>query len=176
MTRKEPSRRESARRTTATRFKLPRHILVAEDDSYTLDLNLRGLTEAGYKVAAAHDGQVAWETLQVFRYDLVVTDNCMPRMSGVELIEKMRAAHILHPVIMVTGAVPEAEFAAKPWLQPTAVLLKPYTIPELVAAVNKVLHATDAMHEEIEHRERSFRKRSAKSAPSMSVSPPSTGV
>jgi DNA-binding NarL/FixJ family response regulator len=85
-------------------------------------------------------------------------------MSGVELLERMRAAHLSAPVIMATSAVPEAEFAAKPWLQPTAILLKPYTIAQLVAAVNEVLHTTDALRDEIVRHERAAGKRSAKSA------------
>lgn len=175
MEKKEPSRRKRAQPIAAARFKLARHILVAEDDIYALELNLRALAKAGYKVAAANDGEAAWAALDVFHYDLVVTDNCMPKMSGIELLEKMRVAHLATPVIMATGALPEAEFAAKPWLEPAAILLKPYTSEGLVAVVEKVLHATDALREDIMRRARSTRKRSAKSSPALSASSLSIG-
>ncbi|MGZ4964370.1 MAG: response regulator transcription factor, partial [Limisphaerales bacterium] len=122
----ETIRCNAKRPTAVRRFQLPRHILVVEDDIYILHLNLKGLAKAGYKVAAAHNGEVAWAALQVFTYDLVVTDNCMPNMSGVELLQKMRDAHINPPIMMATGALPENEFAAKPWLRPIAILIKPY--------------------------------------------------
>ena len=52
------------------------------------------------------------------------------------------------PVIMVTGTLPDEEFARYPCLQPAVTLLKPYTFDELLNAVKAVLRATaDALEE-----------------------------
>jgi two-component system alkaline phosphatase synthesis response regulator PhoP len=92
-------------------------------------------------VDAAEDGAVAWDTLQLNGYDLMVTDNSMPRVSGVDLLKKLQTARMPMPVIMATGSVPEEEFAQNPGIQPAATLLKPYTIAELLETVKDVLHA-----------------------------------
>jgi CheY-like chemotaxis protein len=73
----------------------------------------------------------------------------MPRVSGLELLNKLRAARLSLPVIMATGTSPEAEFKRQPWLKPEAVLLKPYTIPELLSLVTEVLHADAYSREHI---------------------------
>lgn len=87
------------------------------------------LIRHGYHVDAAEDGAVAWDALQANRYDLMITDNAMPHLTGIELLKKLRAARMTLPVIMATGSLPEAEFVVQPWLQPSAMVIKPYTTP-----------------------------------------------
>jgi CheY-like chemotaxis protein len=127
----------------------PRHrILVVDDDDVSRRLNTEVLSQFGYEVDAAEDGAVAWDTLRFLSYDLLVTDNDMPNLSGVELLKKLSAAHMAVPVIMATGTLPEKEFAKCPWLQPVATLRKPYTLVQLVGAVQEVLRPTDGDHEQ----------------------------
>jgi len=72
----------------------------------------------------------------------VITDNNMPRLTGIELLKKLCAARMALPVIMATGTLPKEEFTRYPWLQPAATLLKPYTVEELLGTVKEVLRAT----------------------------------
>jgi len=125
----------------------PRRILVAEDDENIRRYNAEVLAHSGYHVDAAEDGAAAWDTLLRNRYDLLVTDNDMPKVSGVELLHKLHAAHIALPVIMATGKLPKEEFIRYPWLQPAALLLKPYSFNELLGTVRNVLRATGAARE-----------------------------
>jgi len=92
-------------------------------------------------VDAAEDGAAAWDTLQRARYDLLVTDNDMPKVSGVELLHKIHAARIALPVILATAMPPRDEFTQYPWLQPAALLIKPYSFHELLGTVRDVLRA-----------------------------------
>ncbi len=117
----------------------PDHILVVEDDIFFRRLNTQVLVRSGYEVDAAADGAAAWRELNTDIYDLLITDNSMPKLSGVELLRKMRAARMALPAIMATGAFPAKEFARYPWLQPAATLLKPYTGEEMLRVVKKVL-------------------------------------
>lgn len=121
---------------------LPR-ILVVEDDGVTRRFNSEVLLRCGYEVDGAEDGAVAWDILQFKSYDLLVTDNNMPNLSGVELLKKVHAAHLGLPVIMATGTLPKEQLARFPWLQPAATLLKPYTVEQLLGTVKKVLCAAD---------------------------------
>jgi DNA-binding response OmpR family regulator len=128
----------------------PTHrILVVEDDGDIRRLNAEVLAHSGYHVDAAEDGAAAWDTLQRNRYDLLVTDNDMPKVSGVELLHKLHAAHMALPVILATGQLPKEEFIQYPWLRPAALLLKPYSFHELLGTVRNVLRATETPCERV---------------------------
>ena len=124
-------------------------ILVVEDDSQVRRVNAEVLIYSGYHVDAVENGAAAWDALQLNNYDLVVTDNHMPRLTGVELIQKIQDARMDLPVIMATGALPEEEFARSPWLQPSIILLKPYSFDDLLASVKEVLRVTSDARNEI---------------------------
>ena len=114
-------------------------ILVADDDDHIREFNARVLGDSGYQVDTAEDGAMAWAALQCNRYDLLVTDNNMPHLSGVELLEKLFLARMGLAVILVSGNMPTEELKRHPWLQIEATLLKPYTIADLRVTVESVL-------------------------------------
>jgi CheY-like chemotaxis protein len=114
-------------------------ILVVDDSSSLRQLKVNLLVDSGYDVEEARDGADGWEALQTGHYNLVVTDNTMPRMTGVEMIEKLRSACMTVPVIMATGFMPIFLFARKPWLKPDAALTIPFTDDEFLAAVKRIL-------------------------------------
>jgi DNA-binding response OmpR family regulator len=118
-------------------------ILVVDDDSDTRQLSVDVLAGSGYNVEAVKDGAAGWDALQNTSYDLTITDNKMPRMTGIEMIEKLRSAHMTLPVIMATGHLPMDEFARKPWLKPDATLQRPFSNDDLLEVVKKVLRTDD---------------------------------
>jgi DNA-binding response OmpR family regulator len=121
---------------------LPRRILVADDEINIRELNTKSLSLCGYQVDAAEDGDAAWQALNANAYDLLITDHNMPKVTGLELVKKLRAAQMALPFILATGIPPTDEYAQSPWLIPDATLLKPYTIAELLGTVKNVLHAS----------------------------------
>ena len=134
---------EPASATIRDSSNLRQRILVVDDDKDTRQLSVDVLVGSGYDVEGVKDGAAGWEALQASNYNLVVTDNKMPRMTGIEMIAKLRSARMALPVIMATGILPKNEFTRYPWLQPTATLLKPYTAAELLGTVRNVLHGID---------------------------------
>lgn len=123
-------------------------ILVVEDDCVLRLMNTEVLISSGYQVDAADSGASAWSALQTNGYDLVVTDNNMPKVTGVELVAKIHAAGLNVPVIMATGSYPTDEFERSPELRPAFVLLKPYDLGELLDRVTDVLAAAAAARHE----------------------------
>jgi DNA-binding response OmpR family regulator len=115
-------------------------------------LNAELLIKWGYQVDAAEDGAEGWDALHTRSYDLLITDNNMPKISGVELVRKVRSARMALPVIMASGARPAEELG----LQLEAILLKPFTGEQLLGEVKRVLHEADMP------RSRSSRCQSAK--------------
>lgn len=129
----------SAAGSPAPQKSLPHRILVVDDDGDMRQFNVEVLIQSGYHVEAAKDGAMAWTLLQEANYDLLVTDNDMPKVSGIELLKTLHAARRALPVIMATGALPQDEFARHPWIQPAAVIIKPYTVEKFLGTVKEVL-------------------------------------
>jgi CheY-like chemotaxis protein len=67
------------------------NILIAEDDFISRKLLINILEELGHVVTVAADGQEAWEAYKAQPSRLVITDWLMPRMDGLELVEKIRS-------------------------------------------------------------------------------------
>lgn len=139
----EPVAAEAAGRTK-------KRILVVDDDALVRKLNTLVLSGVGYQTETAEDGAAAWEALQARGYDLLITDNNMPNVSGVELVKKVRCACMTLPVILATGTTPAEELSRYPWLELAATLMKPFTGDELLGTVRKVLRETDNAREQIE--------------------------
>lgn len=114
-------------------------ILLLEDDRATRQLSAATLVRAGYRVNTVEGSQAAWEALQSSSYSLLITDNRMPGMSGVELVRKLRSAQWALPVIIASGGFAESELTHNQWLQPAAVLPKPFTGAALLDMVAQVL-------------------------------------
>ena len=93
----------------------------------------------GYQVETAEDGAAAWRMLNRQGYDLLITDYKMPRVSGIELLKKLRAAHMTLPAILVSGVMPMEELQRNPSLQLVAALPKPFAPEELLEIVANVL-------------------------------------
>lgn len=87
-----------------------KRLFVIEDDSLMRELIVRQLANRGYDVTAFADASDALDPVVIERPDLIVTDFRMPRMSGIELVRRVRAQGIGIPVIMIT-AEPGAELA-----------------------------------------------------------------
>lgn len=80
-----------------------RRILVVDDDAemrLALDLTLR---KGGYECTVARDGQEAVDLLRNESFELVVTDLRMPRMDGIELLERMAATAPRVPALVITA-------------------------------------------------------------------------
>jgi DNA-binding response OmpR family regulator len=122
-------------------------ILVVDDDEDIRRFNVEILTSSGYRVDAAADGALALASLQINNYDLLLTDYGLPKVNGLDLIKKIRAAHMVIPVILASGTMPTEELK-HPELHIEAMLPKPYTFEQLLETVRKVLSATHDTEEE----------------------------
>jgi CheY-like chemotaxis protein len=119
----------------------PYRILVVDDNHESRQVSVTILAGSGYAVEAAQDGDAGWEALQASHYDLVITDNQMPRMTGIEMLEKLCYARMPVLTIMATGLLPVDEFKRKPWLIPDAMLQKPFSNDDLLTTVKNVLRS-----------------------------------
>src|ERR1019366_5162871 len=83
-----------------------RRILVVDDEPDIRRINAMVLHRAGYHVDTAEDGASGWSELKPSRYDVLITDNTMPRVTGLELIKKLRSEEMPLTGILPSGAAP----------------------------------------------------------------------
>lgn len=110
-------------------------ILIVDDEPAILSFYSSILDLEGYQVDTAEDGMAGWQALQNQDYDLLITDQSMPGLSGGELFQKTRQMKTPPPVILATGTFPVNKEA----LPFDAVLVKPFYAGDLTMAVNRVL-------------------------------------
>ena len=129
---------------TRSRANPSSRILVVDGDVVIRDLKAEVLICSGYQVDAAEDGAAGWEALQGGSYDLLIAADKMPKVSGIELIKKLRFAGMTMPVVLVSSAVP-TELNRNPWLQLqlAATLVKPFSSGQFLETVRAVLLAAD---------------------------------
>jgi two-component system alkaline phosphatase synthesis response regulator PhoP len=117
-------------------------LLLCDDEVHILRAAEFKLTRAGYVVECAYDGQEAWEAIQRQRPDMLVTDCQMPRLNGLELIERVRTEPTLKdlPIIMLTAKgleLAQCELADR-W-NVRAILGKPFSPRELLRTIENIL-------------------------------------
>jgi DNA-binding response OmpR family regulator len=112
------------------------NILIVDDEPGIREISARILEHAGYTVDVAEDGERAWEAVVRKNYDLIVTDQNMPRLDGTGLIARLDAAGMRMPVIMMTGTVLEMDSLKT---APDSFLAKPFSFFGLIAEVNRLL-------------------------------------
>ena len=121
----------------------PSNCILVVDDNTDLRRSIADvLLRSDYQVDTSKDGEAGWEALQTRNYDLLITDHQMPKVTGLELVTRLRSAGMTLPVILASGAMPE-ELNRLPWLQLSATLLKPFTPNELLGTIKNILHPSD---------------------------------
>jgi len=116
-------------------------ILIAEDEEPLRTLAAQLLSELGYTVLLASDGE---EALRIYRdpgvqIDLMLLDIVMPRMSGRQVYEAIRKQGSKTPAIFISGFVPEGTRANYGADLNAPLIQKPYSIGDLGRKVRDVL-------------------------------------
>lgn len=130
-----------------------RTILLADDDENLRRVLEFQLGEAGYQVVPAADGQEALAIFEQSEVDCIVTDLRMPRLSGLELLEKIKATNGEIPVIVITafGEVETAVSAMK--LGAFDYVNKPFNRDEILLTLERALSFSETRSENLQLRE-----------------------
>jgi two-component system chemotaxis response regulator CheY len=117
-------------------------LILAVDDSPSMRKMVSfTLLGAGYEVVEAVDGQDAFEKAQAHTFDLVLTDQNMPRLDGLGLTRKLREQPQFEkmPILMLTTESSEAMKQAGKAAGATGWLVKPFDPVKLIDVVKKVI-------------------------------------
>ncbi len=125
---------------------MSRKVLVADDEAHIRHVLSMKLTNAGYEVVVATDGEEALELCLAEEPDLVCTDYQMPFLSGLELCLKLQANERTRnlPILMLTAR----GFDLEPQVMAAAgivdVLSKPFSPREVLSKVQQLIGGADA--------------------------------
>lgn len=110
-------------------------ILIAEDDQIIADGLTRTLRSTGYAVDRAANGLTADAALSTTEYDLLILDIGLPRMSGLEVLRRLRARGNKMPVLILTALDGSSDRVRGLDLGADDYLCKPFDLAELEARV-----------------------------------------
>lgn len=114
-------------------------ILIIEDEDKVAEFIRKGLQQEGYAVDAVRDGEEGAYQAETFEYDAVILDLMLPKLSGLEVLGKIRARNLNLPVLILTakGSVEDKvtglDHGANDYL------VKPFAFAELSARVRALL-------------------------------------
>lgn len=113
-------------------------ILIADDDSDFAENCSMMLESHGYDVSVVLSGLEAWESIFEREPDLLISDCCMPGMSGIQLSEQLKARSGGHdlPVLLMSGSM---RCRVAPGTSYDAFLRKPFLAEDLLLEVRKLL-------------------------------------
>ena len=116
-------------------------ILVVDDDDDIRDYLVLRLQRLGHDVVSAADGQAGLELARLRHPDLVVTDWCMPRLSGIDLCVAIRDQPDLRdlPILVITAKASDTAEAEAKAAGASDLMAKPFLPLELVRRVGTLL-------------------------------------
>jgi len=136
----EAEPKQSLDQTSANGLTISKRILTIDDSKTMRDMLLLTLTDAGFKVLQAVDGQDGLDVLKREQVDVIITDINMPKMNGYEVIKHLRANpdHQKTPILVLTtesdqeNKIRARDAGANGWI------VKPFDPERLADVINQV--------------------------------------
>ncbi len=111
-------------------------VLVVEDDKDIASQLKQALTHSGYAVDVAPDGEEGLYMGQEFPIDLAIIDVGLPKLNGIELVKKLRAAGKMFPILILTARGKWQDKVEGLEAGSDDYLVKPFQLEELLARLN----------------------------------------
>jgi DNA-binding NtrC family response regulator len=125
--------------STTAIIPVPGRILLVDDEiKLWWDQCLTELLRSGICVDIAEDGEAGLEAFQINDYDLLITDNKMPKLWGSELIVNLRSRGIMLPIILASTLLPILSPEQKPYFVNVHLLEKPVTPCQLSQTLHQI--------------------------------------
>lgn len=125
---------------------ITKKILVVEDEVFLRDLYLEILTDAGFTVDTASDGEEAFTKMKQGGYDLVLLDIMLPKKDGIQILKELKVVPPISPnkaILILTNLGQETVISEGIALGVRGYLVKSdYTPDQLITEVRRVLATT----------------------------------
>src|SRR5215470_4971283 len=134
----------SAGRTVSSRSSTETIVAVIEDDAAARRALTRMIRAHGLRVASFSSAEELLHALPETRPQCLVIDVILPGMSGPDLIDRLRADHIMLPAIFVTGRIDAPQMLRRRGMGDIPCLQKPFEPTLLIQAVSRALQGAVA--------------------------------
>ncbi len=114
-------------------------VLIVDDDVPLSEELAKLLQKNAYSVEVCHDGEDALQIVSNFRFDLIILDNAMPGLTGLDVCKKFRDTGGKTPIIFLSGHSTSEVKSAGLDLGADDYIVKPFDPPELLARLRAVL-------------------------------------
>jgi PAS domain S-box-containing protein len=125
-------------------------VLLVDDDPLILNVSSKIIGTAGHLVTATSSGQAALEAFarDPGAYDVLLTDESMPAMTGTTLIGELRRIRSTLPCVLMTGRLDDAFVDRTQALRLVQLIAKPFSPQVLLAAIARAFEARPREHDE----------------------------
>ncbi len=120
-------------------------VLLVEDERQIADFVARGLTEHGYSVDVAYDGDEAVYWPDVAQFDIIILDVMLPVRDGVEVCRVLRAKGVRSPILMLTARDAIEDRVTGLDSGADDYLVKPFAFAELLARIRALSRREPAL-------------------------------
>jgi two-component system OmpR family response regulator/two-component system response regulator TctD len=114
-------------------------VLLAEDDSIIADGLVRALRKSGFAVDHVINGSDADAALTTDKFDLVILDLGLPRLSGIDVLKRLRARKCVAPVLILTAQDGIEDRVLGLDAGADDYMVKPFALPELEARARALI-------------------------------------
>jgi two-component system, OmpR family, copper resistance phosphate regulon response regulator CusR len=120
-------------------------ILLVEDEVHVVSFIRKGLSEEGYEVSVALDGNTGLRMASEGRFDVILLDIMLPGISGLEICEQIRAKDQKVPVLFLTALGTPENIVAGLEKGADDYIVKPFRFIELLARIKSLLRRSGAV-------------------------------
>lgn len=117
-------------------------VLTIDDSRTVLAMLHHALSNAGFEVLQAEDGQKGLDILKTEKVDVVITDVNMPVMDGIEFVRQVRASgeHKALPILFLTVETSQEKREQGRAVGGTGWIIKPFDPEKLISVIHRVVH------------------------------------
>lgn len=129
-----------------------KHILIVDDAKDILFLLMHSVKRLGpdYEVSTATDAFAALDQIEKQKFDVIITDYMMPRMTGIDLVQAVRKISPETQIVLMTAHDTKTVRSTAETLQLGGFIGKPFTVPEVLEVVQRAIartgKAVEAVH------------------------------
>lgn len=117
---------------------MKRHILIVEDEEHLAEALAHNLQFEGYATTVAHDGEEGLKLANAMQFDLILLDIMMPKMDGLEVCRRLRAAGSRVPILFLTARASEADRILGLKVGADDYIPKPFVLEELILRIQGI--------------------------------------
>jgi len=132
---------------------MKKHILIVEDEQHLAEALAHNLQFEGYSTTTANDGEQGLRLAQSIHFDLIILDIMMPKLDGLEVCRRIRAAGSRVPILFLTAKASDADRLLGLKIGADDYMAKPFLLEELILRIQGIFRRQDWYSEAPEEQE-----------------------